>query len=85
MKKISMTVEAAKKEIEAKPHTRKGQWTSVVAEVKKTGEPVKIAEITRGQCWALKRTAREAGLESEVMDKNTAVIVLPPKSKGEKK
>jgi len=78
MKTTKLSVEAAKDEISKVPERKAGQWTKICEEVKKTGQPVKVSEITRGQCWALRRTSREAGLESRVVDKGTAVIVMPP-------
>jgi hypothetical protein len=79
MKTTKMTVEMAEKEIAEKPTRKKGQWKEIIAEVKKSKTAVKISDITRGQCWALKRAAKDENLDSEVVDKSTAVIVLPPK------
>jgi len=84
MKEQKMSIEDAKKEIEAQPTKKKGQWTKICKKVKDTGQPIKVTGITRGQCWALKRAAKDAKLEATVIDKSTGVIVLPPKKQKNK-
>jgi len=78
MKTQKLTVEAAEEEFAKAPTRQVGRWTVLVAEVKKTGQPVKVTELSRGQCWGLKRAAKDAGLRAKVLDKSTAVLVLPP-------
>jgi len=78
MKTTRLSVDAAKEEIAKQPERQKGQWTRLVEEVKKTGQAVKVSELSRGQCWGLKRALKEGGLEGRVVDKSTAVIILPP-------
>ena len=81
MKVIKMEANEASKQIAETPKRVVGQWKSLLAELKKTGQGAKITDLTRGQVAAAIRQAKEDGFEAVAVDKYTAVILSPPKAK----
>lgn len=70
----SISDEDFKTEME-KPRHEVGAWQKIIAKIKKTGRPVKITNLTRGQVASVARSAKEAGLQYRTDYKN-GVIVL---------
>lgn len=72
--------EEAQKVIDKQPSfTKKGKWTTLCAEVKATGQAAQVTGLKRGQCYALRRAAKDAGLFVQTIDRGTGVVILPPK------
>ena len=77
MVKISAISKKAAAEELAKKRV-KGQWATIVEQVQKSGEPVKVEEISRGQVAAIYRTASAAGLKLRANYKEGYVILDAP-------
>ena len=63
------------KEEMGKPRRQVGQWAKIIAKIQKTGKPVRITGLTRGQVASIARSVKEAGLQYRTDYKN-GVIVL---------
>lgn len=66
------------KEFDKVPERKVGQWKLICEKIEKSGKGVVVTYLTRGQCWALKRAAKEAGLRAKVVEKGSKVLILPP-------
>jgi len=75
-----IAVETAEELIKNAPTRQPGKWNEVFEAVKKTGDAVKVSDISRGTAWHLKRRAKEQGLVARVIG-GTTVIIMPAKKK----
>lgn len=78
MKRETVSRASAEKIKAEAPQRQPGKWTTILAEVLKSGTCEKISGLTRGQCWGLKRAAKDKGVEATVIEKSTAVLLIPP-------
>lgn len=69
----TISTEEANKEFAAK--RVKGQWAEIIGQVKETGEPRKISDLTRGQVAALYRSAKGSGLAVRTNYKDGYVVL----------
>ena len=66
------------KELLASAHTRqRGDWQELIDKVKKTKQPLVVEDVTRGQAWALRRTAINAGIKATVLNGGNKVLLTP--------
>ncbi len=73
----SVTPEEAK-ELLATAHTRqRGVWQELIDKVKKSKQPMVVEDVTRGQAWALRRAAINAGIKATVLNGGKKVVLTP--------
>lgn len=75
-----IAVETAEEMIKNAPTRQPGRWNKVFETVKKTGDAVKVEDVSRGTAWHLKRRAKEQGLVARVIG-GTTVVIMPAKKK----
>ena len=56
---------------------RVSKWNQIVADVKDTGDPVKVSGLTRGQVAAGYRKAKDEGLRVKADYKNGVLLIAP--------
>lgn len=76
MKIEKLSVEEAASAISKIPVRQAGKWVELVEKVVKTGQPVKVTGLTRGQCYNLKKVADKNGLVARTTDKSSTVILM---------
>jgi hypothetical protein len=69
--------EKAQKILEEVKNRPRGAWSQLISDVKKSGGSVIVSDITRGQAWALKRAAVNAGVKAAVLDGGRKVLLMP--------
>lgn len=76
VKKLS--VEQAEKILSETPAREVGRWSKVIAEVKKTGTPAQITDLSKGQVAGIVRNAHQAELSARAINKYTGVLITRP-------
>lgn len=72
-----MSAVAAETEYRKAPERKVGKWKALLEELKKSGEGVKVTDLSRGSAYSFARSAKEAGFLARTTDKGTTVIVAP--------
>ncbi len=78
MKVTKMEKSVADKTIADTPKRVVGEWKTLLADLKKSGQGAKVTDLTRGQVAALIRQGKVDNFGCVAVDKYTAVILSPP-------
>jgi len=70
-----ISLEAARRFLEQKRAAKK--WKQVIAEIKKTGKPAIIPNLTKGQIAYLVRAFKREGFEVHALYGEGKVVVIP--------
>ena len=79
MKSKTVTPAEAAKILAENPRRSVGQYAKLCEDVIKSGQPMLVSDLSRGQCWNVKRLAISKGLVAQVVGKSTAVLIQPAK------
>jgi hypothetical protein len=79
MPKIDIVSEEQAEEIvkQYKSSIPRGSWMNLCLRVKNTRQCIVVSDITRGQAWALRRTAKQVGVTAIVLENGRRVVLKP--------
>ena len=76
VKKIVLAPEQLQEILSKTPARKRGIWQELINEVKRTKKPMLVEDVSRGQAWALRRAALQAGIQARVIENGKKVILF---------
>jgi len=76
VKKTVLTIEQLQEILSKAPARNRGVWQELINEVKRTKKPMLVEDVSRGQAWALRRAALQAGIQARVIENGKKVILF---------
>ena len=73
----AITPEEARELLASAPARQRGVWQELIEKVKKSKQPMVVEDVTRGQAWALRRSALQAGIQARVIEGGRKVVLTP--------